>query len=60
MQITRDAHSCRLGSQAEFFLGPGESKSTKRLQDRKCIGSLLTLCECQMNRFLTISLCDTL
>jgi len=28
MQITRVAHSCRLGSQAEFVLGPDESKST--------------------------------
>ena len=41
MQITRVAHqSCRLGSQAEFVLGPEEFKSSKTF-----IGSLIKTCD---------------
>ena len=54
MQITGVALSCRLGSQADFVLGPGESKSNKTLYNRTFLGSLMNTC--QMDKFINVSL----
>ena len=58
MEITRVALSCHFGSHAEFGLGPGDSKQTKMFIGQNIYS--LNTCECQMARFLNVSLCDTL